>query len=110
MAAAEGDDSDKKEGKKKEYLANFWSRQQDLIGEMKASNANAIKIENRNKFRSLQVALLGDTAFCAALIFSLLWLTCNNPFVAFSYMFGSLFGLAYTYGLGETVYARLVWH
>ena len=48
-------------------------------------------------------ALIADTALFTALIFSLLWVVSVDPFVSFSYAFGSTFGLAYAYGLGKYV-------
>jgi hypothetical protein len=82
---------------------DFWNQQQSLIDEMKRDNENALKIEGKEKYEQLQRALLGDTVFFAAIIFSLLWLACDNPFVSFSYVFGATFGLAYTYGLSKYV-------
>lgn len=82
---------------------DFWSGQKALMEEMTAKTEKSLRQEQRSKFADLQAALVGDTFFFSAMIFSLLWLACDNPFVPFSYLFGAIFGLAYAYGLGKYV-------
>lgn len=89
MMAGEGDD--------------FWTQQKALMEEMTSQGEKSVRSEQRDKFASRRTALIGDTALFTALIFSLLWVLAANPFVSFSYAFGSIFGLAYAYGLGKYV-------
>ena len=82
---------------------DFWQQQRDLMNEMSDQNEQSLKEENSKNFSKVQNALITETVFFSALLFSLLWLACDNPFVPFSYVFGSVFGIAYTYGLGKYV-------
>jgi hypothetical protein len=90
-----GDDSSSKN--------NFWQQQADLMKEMSDSNEQSLKEENDKNYNSVQNELVVETAFFTALIFSMLWLACDNPFIPASYLFGAMFGVAYTYGLGKFV-------
>lgn len=63
----------------------------------------SMKQEQLEKFRNRRKALLGDTALFTALVSSILWAVVGNPFVSFSFIFGSTFGIAYAYGLGKYV-------
>jgi hypothetical protein len=81
----------------------FWQRQRALLNEMTDRTEKSLRAEQLEQFRQTQGKLVAETAFVSALLFSLLWLACDNPFVPFSYVFGSIFGLAYTYGLGKYV-------
>ncbi|KAG7337668.1 hypothetical protein IV203_037008 [Nitzschia inconspicua] len=82
---------------------SFWQQQRQLLQEMTSRTESSLRNEQLNQFRTVQSKLLQETAFVSAMLFSLLWLACDNPFVPFSYVFGALFGLAYTYGLGKYV-------
>jgi len=82
---------------------DFWQQQRDLMNQMSDQEENAVKEENTKTFRKVQNSLLTETIFFSTILFSLLWLACDNPFVPLSYVFGSVFGLAYTYGLGRFV-------
>lgn len=82
---------------------DFWSQQKTLMEEMTGKAEDSFRQEQRDKFAERRSALLGDTAFFTSLLFSFLWLICDNPFISFSYVFGAIFGLAYTYGLGRYV-------
>lgn len=81
----------------------FWQQQRALLNEMTDRTERSLKREQLEKFRNLQGKLVEETVFVSTLLFALLWSACENPFVAFSYAFGALFGLAYTYGLGKYV-------
>ncbi|OEU16823.1 hypothetical protein FRACYDRAFT_239417 [Fragilariopsis cylindrus CCMP1102] len=82
---------------------NFWQQQRDLMKEMSESNEQSLKEENDKNYNSVQNELVVETAFFTALITSVLWLACDNPFIPASYLFGAMFGVAYTYGLGKFV-------
>lgn len=84
-------------------IESFWGQQQSLLDEMKQSNANAQKAARKKQYDDVRNTLLGDTVFLAVIMGSLLWLSCDNPYVTFSYEFGTAFGLAYTYGLSKYV-------
>jgi hypothetical protein len=47
--------------------------------------------------------LLGDTAYLSILIFAVLWSFANTIFTPISFAFGSLCGIAYSYGLSKYV-------
>mmetsp|Transcript_13565 Transcript_13565/g.38160 ORF Transcript_13565/g.38160 Transcript_13565/m.38160 type:complete len:218 (+) Transcript_13565:228-881(+) len=84
---------------------DFWQQQKDLMQELTDDADKSLQEENKKSFDKVQNALISETAFFSALLFSLLWLACDNPFVPMSFVFGSLFGIAYTYGLGKYVSA-----
>jgi len=86
-----------------EGKVDFWEQQRNLMNEMSDQNEQSLKAEQDKSFEKVQNDLIVETVFFASLIFSLLWLACDNPFVPFSYVFGSLFGIAYAYGLGRFV-------
>ncbi len=71
--------------------------------EMTDQNEQALKEEQQKSFAKVQNGLLVESVFITSLLFSLLWLACDNPFVPLSYVFGSAFGVAYAYGLGKYV-------
>ena len=81
----------------------FWEQQKAIMEEMTGRTEKSLRQEQQQKFADRRTALIVDNAFFSALIFSLLWFACNNPFVPLSYLFGSTFGLAYAYGLGKYV-------
>ena len=89
--------------KEKGNDGDFWEQQRDLMKELSDVNEKSLKEENKNNFDNIQKALVTETVFFSALLFSLLWLACDNPYVPLSFVFGSLFGIAYTYGLGKFV-------
>mmetsp|Transcript_17682 Transcript_17682/g.38631 ORF Transcript_17682/g.38631 Transcript_17682/m.38631 type:complete len:221 (-) Transcript_17682:91-753(-) len=90
-------------GKGDDGSGDFWEQQRDLMKELSDVNEKSLKEENKNNFDKIQKALVTETVFFSALLFSLLWLACDNPYVPLSFVFGSLFGIAYTYGLGKFV-------
>jgi hypothetical protein len=81
----------------------FWTQQKALMEEMTGKAEKSLRDEEREKFASRRTGLVADTALFTALIFCLLWAVAANPFVSFSYAFGSIFGIAYSYGLGKYV-------
>ena len=81
----------------------FWQQQRDLMNEMSDVNEQSLKEEQSLNYAKMQTGLIVETVFFSALVFSLLWLACDNPFVPFSYVFGASFGVAYTYGLTKYV-------
>jgi hypothetical protein len=81
----------------------FWQQQRALVNEMTDRSEKSLRKEQLKKFGDVQGKLIVETVFVSALIFSLLWLACDNVFVPISYVFGATFGLAYTYGLGKYV-------
>lgn len=81
----------------------FWIRQRALLDDLSNRADKSLKQEQLEKFADRRSALISDTAFFTFFIFALTWAACANPFVAFSYVFGSAFGLAYAYGLGKYV-------
>lgn len=82
---------------------DFWQQQRDLMNEMSDQNEKSLKEEQTKNFSKIQNDLVTESAFITSLLFSLLWLACDNPFVPLSYVFGSVFGVAYAYGLGKYV-------
>jgi hypothetical protein len=91
------------DNEKQDTAADFWQQQRQLMQEMTSRTDKSLRQEQMAKFRSTQSKLIQETAFVSAMLFALLWLACDNPFVPFSYVFGAVFGLAYTYGLGKYV-------
>ena len=81
----------------------FWQQQRDLMREMSDWNEKSLKEEQIKNFAKVQNSLIVDAVFFSSLLFSFLWLACDNPFVPFSYIFGSASDIAYTYGLGKCV-------
>lgn len=82
---------------------DFWNQQKALLEEMTQKEEKTERREQNVKFAARQAGLVGDTAFFIAMIFSILWGTCVNPFVPISYSLGAVLGLAYCYGLGRSV-------
>ena len=84
----------------------FWESQAKLAASMRGMTEEAaaeLKKEEKAKFAARRLALVSDSAFFSVLIFSLLWIAFDNPFIAISYGFGSTMGTAYSYGLGRFV-------
>ena len=82
---------------------DFWAQQREIMSSMADRTEKSLKEEQLEKFQKRSNALVEETAFFTALIFSFLWLICENPFVSFSYSLGAVLGLAYAYGLGKYV-------
>jgi hypothetical protein len=59
--------------------------------------------ESNEIFARRRIGLVSDTAYFIVLIFAALWSLCDSPLTPISYVFGSIFGLAYSYGLGKYV-------
>lgn len=81
----------------------FWSQQRDLMENLLEKNEKSLRTEQNQQFAKRQSGLVTDTVFFSTLIFSMLWLLFDNPFFPFSYVFGSVFGVFYAYGLGKYV-------
>merc|ERR1711862_1053775 len=85
---------------------DFWAQQKALASsfteqsEKQAQNLKKIQLE---KFSKRRIGLVSDTLFYSVLIFCILWGINSSPFVALSYLFGSILGTAYSYGLGKYV-------
>lgn len=82
---------------------DFWQQQRELMNDLSDTNEKSLKEENQKSFAKIQTDLIIESLFITTIIFSLLWLACDNPFVPLSYAFGSAFGTAYAYGLGKYV-------
>mmetsp|Transcript_131181 Transcript_131181/g.195498 ORF Transcript_131181/g.195498 Transcript_131181/m.195498 type:complete len:220 (+) Transcript_131181:67-726(+) len=82
---------------------DFWAQQRVLVDQMADRTEISLKDEQKQKFASRRSALIEDTAFFSAIIFSCLWLAFEDPFFSFSYSLGAVLGLAYAYGLGKYV-------
>lgn len=81
----------------------FWQQQRQLMTDLQGRSENSLRKEQLTDFQRVQSKLVQETVFCSCMIFPLLWLSCDSPFVALSYLFGSVFGVAYTFGLGKYV-------
>jgi hypothetical protein len=62
---------------------NFGRKQRALLNEMTDRTEKSLRAEQLEKFRHTQGKLVAETAFVSALLFVLLWLACDNPFVPF---------------------------
>ena len=82
---------------------DFWTQQKELAEEMAQQESRNIKEEQMMKYNQRALGLVGDTAFAIFIIFPILWLLIDNPLFPLSYLLGSVFGLAYVYGLGKSV-------
>lgn len=80
---------------------DFWSQQKELMNEMATAADLSLEKEEREKFARRRLSLVGDTAYVGLFIFCGLWSSFDNPFVALSYMLGTLLGLLYTFALGK---------
>jgi hypothetical protein len=59
--------------------------------------------EQAEKFAKRRIALVAETAYFTVIIFCILWGVASTFLTPISYVFGALFGLAYSYGLGKYV-------
>lgn len=106
---------------------DFWDKQRQLVAEMNESTTKSLKryvqhVEERmtsvveqvltfsfhtseqmEKYAKRRAGLISDTAYFTALIFCVLWGVASSPLTAFSYAFGAVLGIAYTYGLSKYV-------
>lgn len=82
---------------------DFWEGQQKIMEAMASSIDEDSPSQDDGTFDERRNAMLGDTVLFTILISSLLWIFSPNPFVAVSFVCGSSFGLAYSYGLGKYV-------
>ena len=82
---------------------DIWAQQRKLVAEMQGQETTSVRQEMKEKFDKRASSLVGETLYITLLIFPLLWLAADNPFVSLSYLIGAVFGLAYTYGLGKYV-------
>ena len=57
----------------------------------------------KEKFAKRRLGLISDSAYFTVMIFCALWTVYANPFTPLSYLLGSVFGIAYSYGLGKFV-------
>jgi len=86
----------------------FWEAQRRMAAEMSDSVSEEemqTKETNREKYRKKVFALVTETLYFSAIIFSAIWFLSPNPFTAISYLLGATLGTAYTYGLGKSVEA-----
>jgi hypothetical protein len=81
----------------------FWRQQRQLVQDMTRKTELSLKREQMTQFQRTQSKLIQETALVSSLLVALLWLTCDNPMVPLSFIFGAMFGLAYIYGLGKYV-------
>jgi len=81
----------------------FWAQQRELMDSLVEKNSKSIRREQQENFAKQRSGLINDTLFVTCLIFCLLWVACDNPFLSVSYVFGSLFGVLYAYGLARYV-------
>jgi len=81
----------------------FWAQQLQLAEEMSNAADVSLNEEQRKKFATRRLALVGDTAFIGFFIACILWTIFDNPFVTLSYALGTLSGTAYAFGLGKYV-------
>lgn len=70
--------------------------------DMSVQQEKAIKVSQKEKYAKRLGGLVVDTLFYSIMIFSLLW-AFTSPFTSVSYLFGALFGTAYSFGLGKYV-------
>ncbi|GKY93179.1 hypothetical protein MPSEU_000285800 [Mayamaea pseudoterrestris] len=82
---------------------DFWSQQKSLMEDLKQSAETSLAVEEQDKYNQQLQALIVYSAYTTFAIFCGLWTAFENPFVAFSYLFGASLGLAYAYGLGKYV-------
>lgn len=82
---------------------DIWAQQKALVAEMQGQETTSVRQEMKEKFDKRASSLVGETLYITLLIFPLMWLAADNPFVSLSYLIGAGFGLAYTYGLGKYV-------
>jgi len=82
---------------------DFWENQRHLASEMSNIADMSLKEEQREKFAKRRIGLVADTAYFTTFIFCILWCVSNTLLTPVSYVFGALFGLAYSYGLGKYV-------
>lgn len=71
--------------------------------DLQGRSDKSLQKEQLSDFQRVQTMLVQETIFCSFIIFPLLWLSCDSPLVALSYLFGSAFGVMYTFGLGKYV-------
>ena len=82
---------------------DIWAQQRELMAEIQGKEKSSLKEEMMAKYEKRASSLVGETAYITLLLFPLLLLVADNPFVSLSYLLGATFGLAYTYGLGKYV-------
>lgn len=82
---------------------DFWAQQKELAVEMDRKTTRSLKQEQMEIFRQDRLALVYDTMYISALIFSTCWLLSSDPLTALSYVPGAVLGLLYSYGLGKSV-------
>jgi hypothetical protein len=85
--------------------AEFWAQQKAIAEQLQSSTEKSLKREQMEKYERRSLALVGDTAYISCFLFAGLWMIFDNPFTPFSYVFGAVMGLAYTYGLAKYVAA-----
>lgn len=81
----------------------FWAQQRELMDSLIDKNDRSVRREQQELFARQRSALINDTLFATCLIFCLLWVACDNPFLSVSYAVGSFFGALYAYGLARYV-------
>jgi hypothetical protein len=96
-------DIGRKNNEEEEEEDEFWRQQRQLVQDMTRKTELSLKREQLTQFQQTQSKLIQETTLVSSLLFAVLWLACDNPLIPFSFVFGALFGLAYTYGLGKYV-------
>jgi len=81
----------------------FWAKQKAIAAQFEFKADESLRKENQEKFAKRRQALTSDTFYFSILIASALWILFPNPFVTLSYLFGTLLGTAYSFGLGKYV-------
>jgi len=81
----------------------FWINQQALLEDLGAIADKSQRKEDKQTFAKRRLGLVSDTAYFIVLIFAALWSVSDSPLTPISYVFGSIFGLAYSFGLGKYV-------
>jgi hypothetical protein len=68
---------------------DFWNQQKMLMEDLKTTAETSLANEEKDKYNQQVQSLIAYSAYTTFFIFCALWTTCDSPFVAFSYLFGS---------------------
>jgi len=85
---------------------DFWAQQKRLATSISAEVEQEVKTLKQlqaQRYSSRLNSLLSDNIYFSLLIFSILWSFSYNPMVGVSYLFGSILGTLYSFGLGKYV-------
>jgi len=81
----------------------FWENQKKLISEFTEKEEKSAQKKEKSKYGNKVQALVSESLYFSVLIFSALWLLCNDFFTPVSYLLGASLGTAYCFGLGKFV-------